>query len=84
MANQRIVKKWEREARSHLKGKTVKDVRYLTDEEKESLGWFHHVPVIIFDDGTLIFPSRDDEGNDGGALFGQAPDGNDFTLPVIR
>jgi len=38
--------------------------------------------VIELDDGSQIFPSQDDEGNDGGALFGQGSDGDEWTFPV--
>jgi hypothetical protein len=31
----------------------------------------------------MLFPSKDDEGNDGGALFGQNKDREDLTFPVI-
>ena len=39
--------------------------------------------LVVLDDGSLLFPSMDDEGNDGGALFGQTKDGKEITLPVI-
>ena len=63
--------------------RSVIDVRYLTKEEVEALGWSESVPVILFNDGTMLFPSQDDEGNGGGALFGQAKSG-EFTLPTIQ
>jgi hypothetical protein len=31
----------------------------------------------------MLFPSMDDEGNDGGALFGQNKDREDLTFGVI-
>jgi len=52
---------------SELVGKTVKEVRLLS--EKES-GFDEPVTGIIFEDGSVIFPSRDDEGNGKGTLFG--------------
>jgi hypothetical protein len=78
-----LVDHWTKEAQGRLMARTVVDVRYLTKEEMEGLGWEESVPVIIFNDGTMLFPSRDDEGNGGGALFGQARSG-EFTLPVLR
>jgi len=48
----------------------------------EQMGWYSRPIVIHLDDGSMIFPSQDDEGNDGGALFGQGPDGKDLTFPV--
>ncbi len=78
-----IVEIWTEKAVKHLKGKTIVEVRYMSEEEQESFGWYSRCVVIQFDDGSLLFPSKDDEGNDAGALFGQTPDGKDFTLPVI-
>jgi len=37
--------------------------------------------VIFFSDGTYIFPSCDDEGNNAGALF--TSDKENDVLPVI-
>lgn len=82
-SKKQIEETWTKEATTRLKGKTITLVRYLSEEEQEGLGWYSRPVVIQFDDGTLLFPSRDDEGNDGGALFGQSPNGEDFTLPVI-
>jgi hypothetical protein len=83
MANKEIVKHWEDYAEKHLLGKKITGLRYLNEEEQEGLGFYHTTLVIQFDDGTLIFPSRDDEGNDAGALFGQSPEGEDLTFPTI-
>jgi len=52
-----------------LKGRTISEVRYMNENEKEMLGWNKRCIMIILDDGTVIYPSRDDEGNDAGALF---------------
>jgi hypothetical protein len=41
----------------------------MTEKEMEGLGWYSKALVIIFTDGTYLFPSADDEGNDAGALF---------------
>lgn len=74
---------WTKYGNDHLKGKVVQSVRYLTEKEVESLGWYSKVLVIQFTDGTIVFPSKDDEGNDGGALFGQSSKGEELTFPVI-
>lgn len=52
-----------------LVGKTIVDVRYLTPQETSVLGWSKRPIVIIFNDGSFLYPSMDDEGNDAGALF---------------
>jgi hypothetical protein len=65
-----------------LIGRTIMEVRYLTDEEMESLGWYEKSLVIIFENGEFIFPSADDEGNNAGALFTSWEDLP--TMPTIR
>ena len=73
-----ITNRWNKKASDFLVGKTIKSVRYMTDEEMEDMMW-HSKPVIIdFTDGSWIIPQRDDEGNDGGALYT-----SDETLSVI-
>lgn len=58
------------QAKQALIGKQVINVRYMDAGEADSQG-FNLKPIVIeFDDGTYIFPSMDDEGNDAGALFG--------------
>jgi hypothetical protein len=81
---QEIEKIWNDKAESLLKGKKIVDVRYMTEKERDMLGWQSRCVIIILDDGTSIYPSRDDEGNDAGALFVDNIE-NDLseTLPVI-
>ena len=69
---------WNKECSKALVGRTIKAVRYLTDEEVEDLGWSRKSLAIFFDNGEYIFPSSDDEGNDAGALFTSFE-----SLPVI-
>lgn len=76
------IEKWNEKCSNVLVGKTIKEVRYMTDKELEECGWFKRVLVIFFTDGTYMFPSMDDEGNDGGALFTNF-DGL-TTIPVIH
>jgi hypothetical protein len=52
-----------------LKGKTIKTCRYMTDAEMQKFGWYKCPLMILFTDGTVLYASTDDEGNDGGALF---------------
>ena len=79
--------RWNKEAARHLLGRTIKGVRYMTAAEAEQMGWDNRPVVLELDNGALFWPSRDDEGNDGGALFGTpgpGSDGKDITLPVLR
>jgi hypothetical protein len=69
---------WAIEAEKLLKGKTIESVRYLSQKECEEMDWHRSPPVIFLSDGSWIMPARDDEGNDGGALFT-----SDDDLPVI-
>jgi len=78
---------WTNYAHERLHGKRVSAVRYLTSEEAESMDWYHRPLVIEFEDGSYVFPSQDDEGNNGGALFGGVTTGSndheDWTFPVL-
>lgn len=56
-------------ARNLFVGKKIANVRYLTQSEADQLGWDSRAIVFILEDGTAFFPSRDNEGNDAGAIF---------------
>jgi len=58
-------------AKQVLEGRTIVEVRYLTDEEMEVMGWYKRPICFQLDNGTLCIPQKDDEGNDGGSLFYQ-------------
>lgn len=75
--------RWGKYGSDNLVGRTIIAVRYMSQQEVEDLGWYCAGVVLQLDGGSLIYPSRDDEGNDAGALFGQTKDGKDITLPVI-
>ena len=68
-----------KEQENNLVGKTIKALRPMTPEELETEGWDdgrRGVPVAIeLDDGTVIYPARDEEGNGPGVLFGHTADG---------
>ena len=74
-------KRWTEHAKI-LIGKKIKSVRYMSESEAEDFGWYKRPLVIIFEDNSLIYSSMDDEGNDGGALFGLSEDGA-MDFPVI-
>jgi len=57
------------------------DVRYLTIEVSENMGWCERVVAFQTADGLWFFPSRVDEGNGGGALF--TSDDKESCLPVM-
>jgi hypothetical protein len=59
---------WNNEAKA-LIGKRIVSAGYMTDEELRLSGWSKRALIIEFDDGTTMYASADDEGNDAGALF---------------
>ena len=77
-----VVPYWENQAALVLVGRKIKAVRYLYPKEAEGLGWYGRSVVIELDNGVLVWPSSDDEGNDAGALF--TTDERADTLPVIN
>jgi hypothetical protein len=81
MTREECKQKWAADAAALLVGRTIKAVRYLTDEEQDFFGWYRSGLVIILDNGIQIVPSADDEGNDAGALF--TNHGSLETIPVI-
>ena len=83
MDRKAIVARWTAEAKKHLVGRRIREVRYLTPEEVKALGWHSSTLVIQLDNGAIFYASADDEGNDAGALFGQGPNGEEITIPVI-
>ena len=71
--------KWNKKAES-LIGRKIVGARYMTKEEAEEWGFYSQPIVLLLDDRNFIFPSRDDEGNDAGALFSSK---EEYEFPVI-
>ena len=72
---------WEKLCRDFLIGKTIKKVRYMTEQESTNSGFYKRPLVIEFQDGSWIFAMADDEGNDGGAYA--TSNGDLDTIPVM-
>jgi len=72
---------WNTLCQQKLLKRRIVEVRYLTDEEMENVGWYRKSLAIFLDNGHWFFASSDDEGNDAGALFTSFPDLP--TIPVI-
>ena len=62
-------KKWQDRAEKILVGRKIVKVEWMTDTECFNAGWYSKPICMLLDDGTWIYPSQDDEGNNGGALF---------------
>lgn len=78
-----ILEIWESKAKSVLLGRKIIGVSYMNNDEQEATGFFHKALVIQLDNGTLLYPSADDEGNDAGAIHYQKEGDDDYILPVI-
>ena len=78
-----IINQWTNTANQVLLNRKITNVRYLTEEEQSAFQWYSKCVVIELDDGTIVFPSRDDEGNDAGALHYSKGQGHMDVLPVI-
>jgi hypothetical protein len=61
--------KWTTDIAALLVGKKITKVRYMTEKERDQIGWDARPIVIILDDGTALYPSQDDEGNNAGSIF---------------
>lgn len=70
---------WNKKAQV-LVGRKIVSASYMTHKEAESLGWDYLPLVLTLDNGVTIYPSADDEGNNGGAFH--ASD-EDYSFPVL-
>lgn len=77
------IKKWNKKAADLLVGRTIKAASYMTAEEQEDSGYYKKALVIQLDNGMLLWPSRDDEGNDAGAIHYITKDKGFDILPVM-
>ncbi len=76
-----LKKEWADKIAPRLVGRRIVEVRYMTDDEMETIGWNCSPCVLVLDNGHQLYASRDDEGNDGGAMFTTMVDLS--CLPVI-
>ena len=64
---------WTKKAEDNLLGCQIVKVEYMPDEEVKDMMWYNSPLCILLENPKgekfWIYPSRDDEGNDGGALF---------------
>ena len=76
---------WTKQAEQVLLGRTIVKVRYMTEAECNEQIWSHRAIVLELDNGVLVYPSRDDEGNDAGALLTSLDqwNGANFGIPTL-
>lgn len=75
---------WIKKAESVLLNRKIVSVRYMTQEEADNCGFYRKSIVIELDDGTLFYPSSDDEGNDAGAIHYVKQNDENYILPTIN
>jgi hypothetical protein len=75
--------KHNKEMSKLLVGKTIQSVSYLDKKTADKWGWYSRPLTIIFTDGSMLMPQRDDEGNDGGAMYFQDKEENDYENHIV-
>ena len=74
---------WQNKVNKHLVGRKIVKVEWLDPKETDRLfGWDHQPCEIHLDDGTILTPSQDDEGNNAGSIFTNIEDLK--CIPVFR
>lgn len=68
-------------------GLKVVDIRNMTQEELNQEGWDNYTPddnirCIVFDNGVVLYPSMDYEGNGPGAMFGYSNNGELYQFAI--
>lgn len=58
--------------KTQLVGRTIVDVRDLTQEEKDEYDWYGAGYVLVLDNGTEVIPTSDSEGNNCGSMWVQS------------
>ena len=70
---------WTDKIAKHLVGRKIVKVKWLSATETEEIyGWDQQPCEIYLDDGTILTPRSDDEGNESGAIGTNLID-----LPII-
>tara|TARA_Y100001938_G_C8090724_1_gene434883 strand:- start:3105 stop:3344 length:240 start_codon:yes stop_codon:yes gene_type:complete len=75
----KIRESWNKTAEKFLLGRKIVAVEYMSPEESSEAGWTYQAVCFKLDNDSWVYPMRDDEGNDAGALCVGAD-----TLPVLR
>jgi hypothetical protein len=76
-------KYWVDIARKVLKGRTIKAVNYISEKDADDNLLSNRGLMIMLDNGTMLYPMCDDEGNDFGAIHYTTKEGNSDVLPVL-
>ena len=74
---------WNEKGTDELLGARIMKVEYMSKEESDEMMWDEQPICLLLKKGNQtfwMFPSQDDEGNNGGALFY----GKDGVMPTLR
>jgi hypothetical protein len=69
---------WNKKVEKLLLGRKIIKIEWMANKEAEDCGWYSRPVCLLLDSGVWIYPMRDDEGNDGGALATSSE-----SMPVI-
>ena len=70
MTEKELNTRWEATANKILLGRKIVSIKWMGEEEAdESFGWNKRPVKLMLDDGTILIPQCDYEGNDGGVLL---------------
>tara|TARA_R110000824_G_scaffold110418_2_gene258412 strand:- start:17227 stop:17520 length:294 start_codon:yes stop_codon:yes gene_type:complete len=70
MTEKELNTRWENTANKILLGRKIVSIKWMGEEEAdENFGWNKRPVKLMLDDGTILIPQCDDEGNDGGVLL---------------
>ena len=78
--DKQLTEHWNNTARKYLLGRKIIRVNYMTEKDRDDMYWYKRPVMFQLDNGLVCYPSQDDEGNDGGALF---MDNKEGCLPVL-
>ena len=70
---ERLHEATQRKLQRMLLGQKVKEIRWLTKEEADESGWYYQPIQITFENGVMLAPMSDDEGNEAGAMATNIP-----------
>jgi hypothetical protein len=73
-----ILQQWSQEATARLTGRKIVRAEYVQARDSYEVSL-----EIELDDGTVLIPMRDDEGNGPGSLHGWAARTETFILPAL-
>ena len=59
---------WTKYASDKILGAKIVKVEYFSSREAKESMWYNRPVVFLLDNGIWLYPMRDDEGNDGGAM----------------